>query len=671
MAGQLADATSPYLVQHADNPIDWRVWSPEAFAEASRRDVPVMVSIGYATCHWCHVMARESFSDPELGALANDSVVAIKVDREELPAVDGFFMDALLAMRGQGGWPLTVFTTPDARPFFAGTYFPPQPRDGIPSLAQVITTIARTWADDRQRAEGIASQLARSLVRLPDLSRGRQAGTTAPRIEEDTLAEAARTLLAAEDSATGGFGTLPKFPAPLSAIQLLHRHTRLHAGEGSAAPSAELAAVRRQFAGIASGGIRDQVDGGISRYSVDAQWHIPHFEKMLFDNAQHLRAAVDWYRVERQCDAGSRWTQLALRELRDTADFLLRRMELPGGGFASGLDADSLDAAGERSEGAHYLEKEGTVPSPFLAVGPVEAAHPERQWAVAFPAVAEWAVGEHGDSTPPWLRSEAGAAVDELVRRRAERPLPLRDDKRVTEWNALTIIALAEAGRALHSGEGSESASTARSSEGSGESVAPFSPADLAGVAAECSAAARRAFDAILTANRPGGSPSHSATRNADTSAHTYPTLRSSTDGRPGPGAGTLADVAQLALAAHAVGELDTARSLLDEALAFVLFPGGEEAADGVGASAAGWDGATLLDAHSDGIVPVRGSDPLDDTTPSGRAALVEALRVLGDSDAHAELRRILLASVEPALVEASRSLGWVLAEAELAAERS
>ena len=639
MAHRLADATSPYLNQHAANPIDWHVWGPDAFAEAARRNVPVLVSIGYATCHWCHVMAEESFSDPELGQLANESVVAIKVDREELPAVDGFYMDALLAMRGQGGWPLTAFTTPDGRPFFAGTYFPPEPRDGMPSLSQVITTIARTWSTDRPRAEQIATDLAQRLVRLPDLSLGLPAEAPTPEIDDDTLTAAAENLLAAEDRRWGGFGSTPKFPPLLSIIHLLRRHERLNTGP----ETAELQAVRRTFAGIAAGGIRDQVDGGISRYSVDAQWHIPHFEKMLFDNAQHLRAATHWLRVEQGHDPDSRHARLAQREARDTARFLLERLQLPGGGFASGLDADSLDDAGQHTEGAYCLEGPGGVPAPFQPLGPVHAAHPDRPFAVGFPEIAEWVTGEDAtaaDAPAPWETPDAETARAGLARRRADRTLPQRDDKLVTEWNALAVIALAEAGPALED--------------------------------AQLTEAARRAFAAVLASNRvvEGSAPR---------------LVRSSTGGVAGPGAATLADVAQLAIAAHEVRDQDAFASLLDEALSFVVFPQGKGSPDSNRQGASGsdasddhaqrWAGASLLDAHSDGIVPVRGSDPLDDTTPSGRSALIEALRLAIDAPSGGgpqspadlqRLRAILLASVLPALQQATRSLGWVLAEAEI-----
>jgi uncharacterized protein YyaL (SSP411 family) len=666
MANRLAHATSPYLNQHADNPIDWHVWGREAFEEAARRDVPVLVSIGYATCHWCHVMAHESFSDSELGALANESVVAIKVDREELPAVDGFYMDALLAMRGQGGWPLTVFTTPDSRPFFAGTYFPPQPRENMPSLSQVITTIARTWRDDRDRAQEIASQLAQNLIRLPDLSLGLPAEAPTPQIDDDTLTAAAENLLAAQDRRWGGFGQTPKFPPLLSIVHLLRRHARL----GTAPEAADLDAVRRTFAGIASGGIRDHVDGGISRYSVDAQWHIPHFEKMLFDNAQYLRAAVDWLETERRWDPDSRCARLAHREATETAAFLLERMQLPDGGFASGLDADSVDDAGERTEGAYYLETANGVPAPFQPLGPVEAAHPDRPFAVGFPTVAEWVHGEvETADVAPWETPEALTAREEIAARRSQRPLPQRDDKLVTEWNALAITALARAGRVLDDDQ--------------------------------LTSAARRAFDAVLAANRgaaesavtgeetgtvsarQGDAPG--APDDADRQGHPGArVVRSSTNGVAGPGQATLADVAQLAIAAHAVGESETFDALLREALGFVIFPARQDGTEQP-AGTHRWAGASLLDAHGDGIVPVRGSDPLDDSTPSGRAALIEALRLAdetaGDAAAgdtaddagHADdpedlrqLRAVLLASVLPALQQATRSLGWVLAEAEL-----
>jgi uncharacterized protein YyaL (SSP411 family) len=578
-------------------------------------------------------------------------------------------MDALLAMRGQGGWPLTAFTTPDGRPFFAGTYFPPEPRDGMPSLSQVITTIARTWSTDRPRAEQIATDLAQRLVRLPDLSLGLPAEAPTPQIDDDTLTAAAENLLAAEDRRWGGFGSTPKFPPLLSIIHLLRRHARLNTGP----EAAELQAVRRTFAGIAAGGIRDQVDGGISRYSVDAQWHIPHFEKMLFDNAQHLRAATHWLRAEQGHDPASRHARLAQREARDTATFLLEQLQLRGGGFASGLDADSLDDAGQHTEGAYCLEGPGGVPAPFQPLGPVHAAHPDRPFAVGFPDIAEWVTGEDAtagdgvaaaDDPAPWETPGAVAARDELARRRADRTLPQRDAKLVTEWNALAIIALADAGRALED-----------------ESLTE---------------AARRAFATVLASNRVGGSaaPASATSDGATTDpgvgdgsvgADAQRLVRSSTGGVAGPGAATLADVAQLAIAAHAVGEQEVFAQLLDEALSFVVFPQGKgspdsnrQGASGTGSSdspARRWAGASLLDAHSDGIVPVRGSDPLDDTTPSGRSALIEALRLAIDAPsggrAHStadlqRLRAILLASVLPALQQATRSLGWVLAEAEI-----
>lgn len=670
MTNLLASSTSPYLRAHADNPVDWRPWGRDAFVEARDRDVPVLVSIGYSTCHWCHVMAAESFSDPEVGRLLGESVVAIKLDREELPAVDAFYMDALLAMRGQGGWPLNVFTSPDARPFFAGTYFPPEPSGGMPSFSQVVTTIARTWANDRERAESIASQLASSLVRLPDLSMGLPADSPVPEIDDDSLTAAAENLLSAEDQRWGGFGSLPKFPPMMSLVQLLRRHDRSFTPEVPAGP--ELAAVRRTFVGISSGGMRDQVDGGIARYSVDAQWHIPHFEKMLFDNALHLRAATCWYVTERGRGASSRYTALAAREVRDTARFLVERLELPGGGFASGLDADSVDDDGNRTEGAYYLETGSSVPEPFAALGPVDAAAPGRPFAVGFPAIADWVHGAADESaatdtaaddssdgeSAPWATAAARDARQQLAERRSGRALPNRDEKLVTEWNGLAIVALMDAGRVFE--------------------------------ADEWTAAAKRAFDAMLASNH-GESP-----------------LRSSTEGEGGPGAAGLADAAQTAVAAHAVGDDEAFAKALSDALGFVVFPQRESEGDGnqagasagvetepAGASAVGdpaaarsggrWEGASLLDAHGDGIVPARGSDPLDSSAPSGRSALIEALRLaVSDgsagtvlpiagpdgrevsADELADLRRRLLASTLPALEQATRALGWLLAEAEL-----
>ena len=692
MTNLLASSTSPYLRAHADNPVDWRPWGRAAFDEAQDRDVPVLVSIGYSTCHWCHVMAAESFSDPEVGRLLGESVVAIKLDREELPAVDAFYMDALLAMRGQGGWPLNVFTTPDARPFFAGTYFPSEPSGGMPGFSQVVTTIARTWANDRERAESIASQLASSLVRLPDLSMGLPSDAPVPEVDDDSLTAAAENLLSAEDQRWGGFGSSPKFPPTMSLVQLLRRHDRSYPPEAPAGP--ELAAVRRTFAGISSGGMRDQIDGGIARYSVDARWHIPHFEKMLFDNALYLRAATCWYATERARGDASRYTALAAREVHDTARFLLERLELPGGGFASGLDADSSDDDGNRTEGAYYLEAGSSVPEPFVALGPVDAAAPGRPFAVGFPAIADWvhcgeeepggdgsaaetagagsagaestdacsagadaaasiaADGATGGADAPWATAAAHEARQHVAERRAGRARPNRDEKLVTEWNGLAIVALMEAGRVFED--------------------------------REWMAAAERAFDVLSAANL-GESP-----------------LRSSTEGEGGPGAAGLSDAVQTAVAAHAVGEEEAFVTALSDALGFVVFPQQEREDDGdpAGASAAvgeqpavrsggRWEGASLLDAHGDGIVPARGSDPLDGSAPSGRSALIEALRLaMGDGHADSvprivgpdgrevsadeltDLRRRLLASTLPALQQATRALGWLLAEAELDAAR-
>ncbi|MGZ4493163.1 MAG: thioredoxin domain-containing protein, partial [Nocardioides sp.] len=338
MANRLANATSPYLLQHKDNPVDWWEWGPEAFEEARRSDRPVLLSVGYAACHWCHVMAHESFEDEATASFMNAHFVNVKVDREERPDVDAVYMQATTAMTGQGGWPMTVVLDPDGAPFFAGTYFPDKPRHGQPAFTQILQALADAWRDRRDEVTGVAADVVGHLRGQADLSG--EAG-----LDEEVLDAAAATLAGEYDARHAGFGGAPKFP-PSMALEFLLRHA---ARTGSADA---LRMVSGTCEAMARGGIHDQLAGGFARYSVDAGWVVPHFEKMLYDNALLLGVYTRWWR--QTGDA------LGLRVAEQTADFLLRELRTADGGFASALDADTDGVEGRyyawtRSQLTHVL----------------------------------------------------------------------------------------------------------------------------------------------------------------------------------------------------------------------------------------------------------------------------------------------------------------------------
>ncbi|WP_375423344.1 thioredoxin domain-containing protein [uncultured Friedmanniella sp.] len=411
---------SPYLLQHQDNPVDWYEWGPEAFARAAERDVPVLLSVGYAACHWCHVMAHESFEDPELADLLNRDFVAVKVDREERPDVDAVYMRATQAMTGQGGWPMTVFLTPDRRPFYAGTYFPPQPRHGLPSFGQLLEELGSAWRERRSEVQESAGQIVQHLAG--------QAVTAMPgELTEAGLDRAVELLRADFDPEHAGFGGAPKFPPSMVLEALLRDGTE-----------DAVAMAGQTLTAMARGGIYDQLAGGFARYSVDAGWVVPHFEKMLYDNALLLGAYTHWWRV-----GGS---ELAGRVVTETVTWLLGEMRTPEGGFAASLDADSLPpsasaADAHAEEGAFYVWTQGELRQ---ALGAADG-----DWAAAAFGVTEAGTFEHGRST---LQLEADPDPvrladirTRLAAARGDRPRPGRDDKVVAAWNGWTVDALVTA----------------------------------------------------------------------------------------------------------------------------------------------------------------------------------------------------------------------------------
>ncbi|MGW6475201.1 thioredoxin domain-containing protein [Streptomyces nigra] len=424
MPNRLAHETSPYLLQHADNPVDWWPWSEEAFEEARRSDRPVLLSVGYSSCHWCHVMAHESFEDEATADFLNAHFVNVKVDREERPDVDAVYMEAVQAATGQGGWPMTVFLTPEAEPFYFGTYFPPAPRHGMPSFRQVLEGVRSAWTDRRDEVAEVAGKIVRDLAGR-EISYG---GTEAP--GEQELAQALLGLTREYDPQRGGFGGAPKFP-PSMVIEFLLRH---HARTG-----AEGALQMAQDTGerMARGGIYDQLGGGFARYSVDRDWVVPHFEKMLYDNALLCRVYAHLWRA-----TGS---DLARRVALETADFMVRELRTEQGGFASALDADSDDGTGRHVEGAYYVWTPGQLRE---ALGDDDA-----ELAARYFGVTEEGTFEEGASVlqlpqrDEVFDAERIASVRaRLLEARASRPAPGRDDKVVAAWNGLAIAALAETG---------------------------------------------------------------------------------------------------------------------------------------------------------------------------------------------------------------------------------
>lgn len=590
MANRLAQATSPYLLQHADNPVDWWTWSEEAFEEARRRDVPVLLSVGYSSCHWCHVMAHESFEDRATADEMNAHFVSVKVDREERPDVDAVYMEAVQAATGHGGWPMTVFLTPDAEPFYFGTYFPPEPRHGMPSFRQVLEGVRQAWEERRDEVGEVAGKITRDLA-------GRELSVGGDEVPgEQELAQALLGLTREYDPQRGGFGGAPKFP-PSMVIEFLLRHHARTGAEGALQMAADTCER------MARGGIYDQLGGGFARYSVDRDWVVPHFEKMLYDNALLCRVYAHLWRT-----TGS---ELARRVALETADFMVRELRTPEGGFASALDADSDDGTGRHVEGAYYV----WTPQQLREVlGDADA-----DLAARYFGVTEEGTFEEGASVLQLPQRDEvfdAARVDgireRLLAARDRRPAPGRDDKVVAAWNGLAVAALAETG-------------------------ACFDRPDLV-------EAAVAAGDLLVRVH-------------LDEQARI---ARTSKDGQVGANAGVLedyADVAEGFLAlASVTGEgvwLDFAGLLVDHVL--TRFRDAESGA--------------LYDTASDAERLIRRpQDPTDNATPSGWTAAAGAL--LGyaahtGSEPHRTAAERALGVVKALGPRVPRFIGWGLAVAE------
>jgi hypothetical protein len=608
---RLSDATSPYLLQHAGNPVDWWPWSEEAFAEARARDVPVLLSVGYAACHWCHVMAHESFEDQQTAVLLNENVVAIKVDREERPDVDAVYMAATQAMTGQGGWPMTVFMTPEGEPFYCGTYYPRE------YFQRLVLGVAKAWHEDRDDVIGQAGRIAAALAERAAPLRGQ-----APAASLAALCDQAVATLAADyDTQRGGFGQAPKFP-PSMVLEFLLRHSERPgagrdgekprpaggsgggqaggapgggaAGGGAPGGGRALAMVTGTAHAMARGGMYDQLGGGFARYSVDPDWVVPHFEKMLYDNALLARVYAHMWR--RTGDP------LARRVARETCAWMIRELRAPEGGFASALDADS-----EGEEGLFYT----WTPAELTA----ELGAAEGRYAAETFGVTEAGSFEGGRSVlqlraDPAEPDRFAAVRDILLAARERRVRPGRDDKVVAAWNGLAIAALAECGLML-----AEPGFTAAA----GDAAALLVRVHLRGERL----------------------------------------ARTSRAGVAGPSAGVLEDYACVAeglLALSGVtgqaGWVTMAGQLLETALT--------RFSDG---------GGTFYDTADDGEALIyRPADPLDGPTPSGTFAMAGALLGYGaltGSARHREAALAALGVLGPIAPQYPRAAGAGLAVAE------
>lgn len=438
MTNRLAHESSPYLRQHAENPVDWFPWGDEAFVRARAEDKPIFLSVGYSACHWCHVMARESFADAATAEILNRFYVAVKVDREERPDIDAISLQAVQALTGGGGWPLSVFLTPDGQPFYGGTYFPERPRHGLPAFRDVLLKVAQVWSERRQEIVRSGAALREALVQQTSALAGAPGGE----LRQSVLDDAVAGLSAAFDPAHGGFGGAPKFPQPPALELLLRRH--LATGSASC-----LAMVTTTLDAMARGGIYDQLGGGFHRYAVDAIWLVPHFEKMLYDNAQLARLYLHAWQVT----GAERYRRVA----RETLDYVLREMTGPSGGFFSAQDADT-----EGAEGGTYVWTPEQISAALpasdedlalfcAAYGVTAAGNFEGKTILSAAADAAELAAARGLATEQ-VAARLAAARTQLLAARAQRPQPGRDDKVLASWNGLMLAAFAEAARALGDG---------------------------------------------------------------------------------------------------------------------------------------------------------------------------------------------------------------------------
>ena len=598
---RLENETSPYLRQHADNPVHWYPWGDEALARARDEQRPILLSVGYAACHWCHVMAHESFEDPATAELMNRHFVNVKVDREERPDVDGIYMQALQAMTGHGGWPMTVFLTPEGVPFYAGTYFPPDDRHGMPSFRRILTAVAEAWEERRDDVEQTVASM-RSLF-----AAGQEEARSSGPLGGPLFDRAMSTLVRQHDTRNGGFGRAPKFPSTMALDFCLRRWWRT--GEDAA-----LEIVTRTFSRMARGGIHDQVGGGFARYTVDAAWLVPHFEKMLYDNALLVRLAVHLWQATHD--------EEAQRVARGTLEWLQREMTSPEGGFYASLDADS-----EGHEGKFYV----WTPAEIDAAVGVHAGIVRDYYGVTDEGNFEGRnilhvahepaqVAARHEITEERLDEIVGSARVRLLAVRARRVRPDTDDKILASWNGLMVRAIAEAARA-------------------------FDDPDLEGLALNAGTFLLRSM------TRP-------ASDGAD--AGTLRVWRSFKDGEARI-PGFLEDHAAVGLAFLALHELtldhawlERARQLADACIAHF------------------WDDATASfhDSADDAEqLVVRPRDPTDNATPSGTSLATELLARLAEVYADADYRRratFVVESLAEPMAQHPTAFGHLLGVAEL-----
>ena len=448
MPNRLAGETSPYLLQHANNPVDWFPWGPDALARAKLLDRPIFLSIGYAACHWCHVMERESFEHEPTARYLNDRFVAIKVDREERPDLDQVYMAAVQAMTGGGGWPMSVFLTPDGRPFYGGTYYPDEPRHGMPSFRQVLEGVDQAWREQRDEVEAAGGRLVQGLVEQSRLDAGDDDPTP------EVLAAASGAIEASFDWANGGWGRAPKFPQPMT-IEFLLRH---HLATDDPRP---LLVARRSLDAMADGGLRDQLGGGFHRYSTDAHWLVPHFEQMLYDNAQLARVYLHAWALT----GDARLLEVAT----GTLDYMRRELTTDDGAFAASQDADTdgIEGLTFTWRAPEIREVLGETADLFAAAyGVTDEGNWEGMTILSRVASDEDLAVTFGSSATE-VAERLAEARGRLLARRGERPQPARDDKALAAWNGLAIAAFADAAAALAATD-PERAADYRRSRGTG-----------------------------------------------------------------------------------------------------------------------------------------------------------------------------------------------------------